>query len=545
MSNASRSVPPSAPLTDVPVTLLESFLPGFSVIRRFVIASSGFDITILVSACFLIAAALGGGSYIWGGVSRWWFRFFSCSITIESHDPLYDEVMQFVSKHAMTEVTRALTAKTRGTQWDELEPYFLRQVPTAGEFFNFEDFDSTIPPVYAPAPGASHYFSQNGRYFQFLRQQQTNDVDRYNPFAQRVEKSERIKITCFGRSSLPLKELLLEVKRASRTDKTPMTVVRHPAVQGRGGGWSTATRRPARPMSTIYLDDTVKTSLLEDASDFLLPTAPRFYARRGIPYRRGYLFYGLPGTGKTSLSFALAGVFGLKLHVLSLVEPTMNDQRLMSLFSQLPARCIVLLEDVDAAGLSRKQQGKDEKTEDREGEAGDAKTDLLETKRRALRLKAAAPSVTPDASAVTLSGLLNALDGVASQEGRILIMTTNEPENLDKALIRPGRVDQQIFFGNASKDITKNIFERMFSPDEDNDSTVAAVEDKQRALVRQMAEEFAAALPELSFTPAEVQGFLLTRRKDPRRALDDVMSWRDEMLKAKAEGRNVLVSSQG
>ena len=54
-------------------------------------------------------------------------------------------------------------------------------------------------------------------------------------------------------------------------------------------------------------------------------------------------------------------------------------------------------------------------------------------------------------SQVTFSGLLNALDGVRSQEGRILIMTTNHRENLDPALMRPGRADRQFYLGNASE----------------------------------------------------------------------------------------------
>lgn len=49
----------------------------------------------------------------------------------------------------------------------------------------------------------------------------------------------------------------------------------------------------------------------------------------------------------------------------------------------------------------------------------------------------------------TLSGLLNIVDGVAAHEGRILIMTTNAPEKLDNALLRPGRVDFQVEFGRA------------------------------------------------------------------------------------------------
>jgi mitochondrial chaperone BCS1 len=52
---------------------------------------------------------------------------------------------------------------------------------------------------------------------------------------------------------------------------------------------------------------------------------------------------------------------------------------------------------------------------------------------------------------VTFSGLLNALDGVRSQEGRILVMTTNHIEKLDPALKRPGRADVHVKLDHASE----------------------------------------------------------------------------------------------
>ena len=61
---------------------------------------------------------------------------------------------------------------------------------------------------------------------------------------------------------------------------------------------------------------------------------------------------------------------------------------------------------------------------------------------------------------VTFSGLLNALDGVRSQEGRILFMTTNHREKLDPALLRPGRCDVQVELKNASFKQMKEMYER-------------------------------------------------------------------------------------
>lgn len=92
------------------------------------------------------------------------------------------------------------------------------------------------------------------------------------------------------------------------------------------------------------LDEDQKLKVLADINEYLHPETPRWYANRGIPLRRGYLFHGPPGTGKTSLSFALAGIFGLDIHVISLLEPSLTEEDLSGLFASLPRRCIVLLE---------------------------------------------------------------------------------------------------------------------------------------------------------------------------------------------------------
>lgn len=77
------------------------------------------------------------------------------------------------------------------------------------------------------------------------------------------------------------------------------------------------------------------------------------YVQRGIPYRRGYLLHGLPGTGKTSFISALAGHFGYSICMLSLSERTLDDDRLNYLLNNAPPNCFVLLEDIDAAFVSR------------------------------------------------------------------------------------------------------------------------------------------------------------------------------------------------
>lgn len=79
----------------------------------------------------------------------------------------------------------------------------------------------------------------------------------------------------------------------------------------------------------------------------------------GIPYRRGYLFYGPPGSGKSSYIQALAGALNYNLCVLNLSERGLADDKLIHLLSLVPERSFVLMEDVDAAFNKRVQTSED------------------------------------------------------------------------------------------------------------------------------------------------------------------------------------------
>ncbi|KAF2174646.1 P-loop containing nucleoside triphosphate hydrolase protein [Zopfia rhizophila CBS 207.26] len=241
--------------------------------------------------------------------------------------------------------------------------------------------------------------------------------------------------------------------------------------------------------NTVVLDAQQRARLIADMNEYLQPRSYRWYASRGVPYRRGYLFHGPPGTGKSSLSFAVAG---------------------FALFSSLPQRCIVLLEDIDSAGLER-DQGSSKNKKDGELTGG-----------------------------ISLSGFLNAIDGVASQEGRILVMTTNFPEQLDPALIRPGRIDNQIAFTLAKKD---QMREMPFSAETDK-YLRPLLQQKQVTYdineLEKLADQFVGAIKEDTFSPAEIQNFLILKRKDPRQAVQDVDAWKCEVLKAKESESNIV-----
>jgi len=189
-----------------------------------------------------------------------------------------------------------------------------------------------------------------------------------------------------------------------------------------------------RPLNSVVLEEGVKERIVGDLKAFL--DTRTWYLDRGIPYRRGYLLYGPPGTGKSSFIQALAGELDFNIAMLNVNERGLTDDRLNHLLTNIPQRTIVLLEDADAAFVNRTQV-------DVEGYSG---------------------------ATVTFSGLLNALDGVGSAEGRIIFLTTNHVERLDEALVRPGRVDLPIRFGEATAGQMERLWDRFYA-DVDHDGS--------------------------------------------------------------------------
>mmetsp|Transcript_33789 Transcript_33789/g.49059 ORF Transcript_33789/g.49059 Transcript_33789/m.49059 type:complete len:495 (+) Transcript_33789:108-1592(+) len=194
--------------------------------------------------------------------------------------------------------------------------------------------------------------------------------------------------------------------------------------------WRKEVSIQARPVQSVVLPEATKTRLIADLEKFLLPTTQSFYNRNGIPYRRSYLFYGLPGTGKTSMVQALAGHFNRNVCYLMPTHPDMTDDSLRAAVTGLPHDSIVVFEDIDSL-FSQDRSNKVSK------------------------------------SSLTFSGLLNALDGITNSNGQIFILTTNLREQLDQALIRNGRVDMHIEFTYAVSQQMEQMWNN-FYPDNAN-----------------------------------------------------------------------------
>jgi chaperone BCS1 len=277
---------------------------------------------------------------------------------------------------------------------------------------------------------------------------------------------ESLTLSSFGSRVEPIKALIDDALRSSyeeQLDEMSVFVLSDMWCSG----WEKALSKKPRAIESVILDEDLADTLLRDARDFLQSAG--WYSTVGIPYRRGYLLHGPPGCGKTSFCQALAGALKLDVCMLTLTNKNLDDNGLAQSLRDAPTNSIVLLEDVDAVFVDRSVNSKH------------------------------------GGSGVTFSGLLNAIDGVASQEGRLFFMTTNHIEKLDPALIRPGRCDVKVEVRRASRCQAARLFGRFYPAEE------AA-----------KAQTFADALPEHELSMAQLQGFLLEHKTDAAGALAHV-----------------------
>jgi len=532
--------------TDTP---LGSDFPGAQIM-----ANLGLDPSVLVKAGFfltILASAFGFLSNAWAGItsaSRFLSDVLVSSASIQSSDESYVYLMKWFQTHKVSTDSRLFgvtSRKNTSSPSYQVHQWLYEGMDFTKDVDGSEKLEDDLGPKlkFTPSPGWS-YFLYKGTLVIFQRVLKEDYYSHESP-------DESITLFTIGRSPAKLRMLLEDARQEYLWEQREKTLV-YSTVATYPPSWSIGAPRVSRSLDTVIMKHEDKTALLKDMRDYLNPKSKKWYENRGLPYRRGYLFHGPPGTGKTSLSCALAGEFNLKLYVLSLGASTLSDEGLLGLFSTLPKKCIVVVEDVDSAGIGR---------ENLMGPGGlfgtmsipdedDNDSDIEEKEKKyEQKMKKAAKN-----SSLSLSALLNAIDGIASQEGRILILTTNNREELDKALIRPGRVDLEMSFGLADLEILEQIFKAVYINDADDDdfrkdleieheqsqknsSSSSALSEKKlsggdtiavtnyKALVTKLAKEFASRIPSEKFTPAEVQSFLLSHKNDPRSAMKHLDDW--------------------
>ena len=265
---------------------------------------------------------------------------------------------------------------------------------------------------YSPAPGV-HYFFYRWHLVRLVLARQELNEDSVNQ-----NRKETLSIEIFARSRKIIARLIDDIKEY-QDNKVRDKVQVYSYSEYDFSWYPLKPDSPRRPES-LCLDRGMLQIIEKDIR--LFHAREDWYTSRGLPWRRGYLFSGPPGNGKTSCVRVLATTLGLPICVIDLKGS--GQRNLINIFVKLPKKAIILLEDIDCLFEER------DKNE----------------------------------SGVSFSGLLNAIDGIHSSDGRILIMTTNHPDKIDEALIRPGRCDMHVEFNNASQAQLECLF-RSFYPD--------------------------------------------------------------------------------
>jgi chaperone BCS1 len=383
-------------------------------------------------------------------------RRFSITLEIPDRDPAFRWLQIWLAAQPYAGRARDLSL---ATTW----------IPAGAEseaavVFDSEDSAATSPSsqvkfLLSPAPG-THLMLYRNRIVILRRSRR----DLQNGNARTFQ--ENLSLQVLGGSRALIEDLLSEARKLA-CPRTPGVSV----LTARYECWETTSWQPRRPLESLVLADNTLQDLLEDLQAFY--SSRLWYVRRGIPHRRGYLLHGPPGNGKTTLVLAAAGELNLSVAVLSLSNRVLSDDALRTLVDSLPPATLLLIEDVDC---------------------------VFKTER-----------MTTDQTGVTLSGLLNALDGVSSREGRVLFLTTNHPERLDPALIRPGRVDRKVELGHASADQAKRLFLWFYQGCR-----------LSSAKLLELADLFATQVPSGKICMAAIQEHLLRHRDEPEAAAHEV-----------------------
>lgn len=333
------------------------------------------------------------------------------TVEVRSSQMEYPMILEWMSRQCEERGTRNLA---------------LRPITVADEKDSRNRGDDAVretgPSVLVPGYGV-HFFVFKGTRLWIHRQ--ADPSKQHASLSQRLDREHDIlTITFFSRKRSVIQDFLTAVGERW-SEKVNHTVrILEPDYRA----WVLATERARRPLETLYLPPSTKAIVDEVRTFYELRET---YRQLGIPWRRGFLFEGPPGTGKTSLVLALAGALNLPVCVLSLRSKHMDDSMLLESVASLPPRCLLLLEDFESCLFDQR------KTKNETASAGDRAAFETET-----------------GGGVSLGGLLNALDGVASTEGRVLVMTSNDVSRvpLPDALLRPGRIDRRVRFERLTEE---------------------------------------------------------------------------------------------
>ncbi|KZT39200.1 P-loop containing nucleoside triphosphate hydrolase protein [Sistotremastrum suecicum HHB10207 ss-3] len=459
---------------------------------------------------------------------------FVITARFQKGDQTYDWLMLLLAEERVWASSCDFKVVTRSSRrrWGiKQSPHALYGSPTASSLKAGNHGSTPSRTEYVPQYRAPHLFRYKGHWIEI---DCTSKREGGHPRgfrgrgghrgSHRRSSGNELILTVYSFRMSTLSDLVDSARKLYIEFSKPHVTIHQPIQPYQEGNWSHVVTKYRRPLDSLIIEESTKTTLLDDVKEFL--GSESWYIDRGIPYRRGYLLHGPPGTGKTATIYTLAGELGLEIYVLTMSEGLINDAGLKALIRAVPSHAILLLEDIDCVSHSLRIE-QDEAMND--------------------------PQSRPvSKSAVTLSGLLNAIDGVGTDRGRLIFCTTNHLNHLEPALLRPGRIDVKVEYKAASQAQARTLFIAFFtdrtpSSSSSHDNTTGASSESAAvtsSVVSELAHRFSKLIPPHEFIIPDLQGYLLLHRKDPQSAVNGTQEWVDAQMKERSDRKQRLIAKR-
>lgn len=327
-----------------------------------------------------------GGFKLYNQGKEFWRNHFAYSVSVSEKDPLFMEVHDWLLSIMPNERHRSLLVSSNGRRDDSED--------SVGPFDPNTSRSKVKPLTVKFDDKANRKVTIGGHDISV--QLHVSEITESALMTREIPAS---KIFFTAMTHAGQQAVIRELERINSERATERKAVLR--MVGQYGSWKVRSDIPPRTLDSVALPEIQKSRIVDDLAFFL--EAEGRYNRLAIPWHRGYMFHGPPGTGKTSTVKALASHFNLDLWYISLAD-LKAEASLLGLLAEVGPRSILLLEDIDTIKITHDRDSSEQGT-------------------------------------ISIGSLLNTLDGVATPHGLVTMMTTNRFEVLDEALTRPGRMD--------------------------------------------------------------------------------------------------------
>lgn len=249
--------------------------------------------------------------------------------------------------------------------------------------------------------------------------------------------------------------------------------------------WELMNVSKKRSDKTLFLPSVIRQQIFGFVQNFISEKTKQEYEDYGIPYKCNILFSGMPGSGKTTTIQCIASAVNSDIGIISFTRAMDDIQftKAINLVSKLDNCRVLVLEDIDSLFTDERKQHDSQKNN------------------------------------ISLSGILNCLDGLVRNEGIIVCITTNRKDVLDEAILRSGRMDLDIEFKHIQKEQVLEMIGYYYKDSE-------------------LAEKFYEKVEYLSLTASDIQQFLFKYRNTPH----EILKKYKELQKSDAGGTSKMYS---